>query len=114
MTRPEDPRVTVTLCRGCCCGSLRKHPSTDHEGQRSRLEEAASDRVRVQVVDCIDRCERSNVVLVRERLGPGQRRDTWFGNLHYRAHTTALVEWIALGCPDDVPTELGRLRIPPP
>ena len=100
------------LCRGCCCGSERKHPSTDHEQQRRELEAVASEHVRVRVVDCIDRCARSNVVLVRERLGPGRHRDTWFGGVHYRAHTEALARWVAGGC-SDLPTELARLELPP-
>jgi predicted metal-binding protein len=108
-----DPQVTVMLCRGCCCGSERKHPSTDHDGQRAVLEAVASPAVRVRVVDCIDRCERSNVVLVRERLAPGRRRDTWFGGVHYRAHTSALAEWVDDGCPAELPADLARLRIPP-
>jgi len=111
---PRDPAVTVMLCRGCCCGSETKHPSTDHAAQRDRLEEVASDEVRVRVVDCIDRCARSNVVLVRERLAPGQRADTWFGGVHYRAQTDALAEWVASGRPAELPPLLAPLRIPPP
>lgn len=101
------------LCRGCCCGSASKHPSTDHDEQVAQLEAVASDAVRVRVVDCIDRCARSNVVLVRERLAPGRRRDTWFGGVHYRAHTRALADWVADGCAPELPADLARLRIPP-
>ncbi|SDD94648.1 hypothetical protein [Nocardioides lianchengensis] len=116
-TRSTDPArspdITVSLCRGCCCGSERKHPSTDHDGQRVTLEAVASDRVRVRVVDCLDRCARSNVVLVRQHLGRGERRDTWFGGVHYRAHTEALAGWVDDGCPP-LPDDLARLRVPPP
>lgn len=111
---PYDPTVTVMLCRGCCCGSATKHPSTDHAAQQHRLEEVADDEVRVRVVDCIDRCARSNVVLVRERLAPGRRRDTWFGGVHYRAQTEALAAWVASGRPAELPSVLAPLRIPPP
>ena len=65
----------------------------------------------MRVVECLDRCERSNVVLVRERLGPGRHRDTWFGGVHYRAHTAALADWVAAGC-GELPTDLARLQIP--
>ncbi|MFY1632080.1 hypothetical protein ACN27F_02145 [Solwaraspora sp. WMMB335] len=52
----------VTVCRGCCCGTSRKHPDVDHDGQLRALRASGA---RVRVVDCLNTCERSNVVVVQ-------------------------------------------------
>ena len=111
-TRHPDgatPRFTVTLCRDCCCGSTTKHPNVDHALQRRTLETLAGGDVRVRTVDCLDVCERSNVVMVRDHAAPRRQRDTWFGGLLYRAHTAALVEWVSSGA-GAVPALLAPLR----
>lgn len=92
---------SVTLCRGCCCGTSIKHPDTDHAGQVHRLQLVAGcDRVRV-VADCLGSCERSNVVVVTPssigRLFGG--RPTWVGGVLDDDRMGALSDWIRAGGP---------------
>lgn len=96
MTRPDRD---LLLCRDCCCGSATKHPATDHDAQRERLEAEAPPGVRVRVVDCLDECDRSNVVLVRDFTVGRRPRDTWLGGVLDDGSTTALLAWVADGGP---------------
>lgn len=59
---PAGP--TVTVCRGCCCGTERKHPAVDHRAQLEKLRADTAGAGRVRVTDCLDACDRSNVVVV--------------------------------------------------
>lgn len=103
------PDRDVLLCRDCCCGSARKHPRTDHAAQREALLGVdGTDGVRVRVVDCLDQCERSNVVLVRDFTGGRRPSDTWLGGVLGRATTERLVAWVRAGGP--LPRELEPHR----
>lgn len=103
-------RTSVIVCRGCCCGSDGKHPTTDHEGQVRALADAVRPGGgRIWEVDCLGPCERSNVVVVRTRTG-GRR---WFGDVLATADTEALAGWIAAGAPDRVPARLSARRFDP-
>ena len=55
---------TVTMCHGCCCGQAEKNPRTDHAAQLARLREALPLGARLRQSDCLDVCERSNVVVI--------------------------------------------------
>ena len=105
------------LCRDCCCGTAAKHPRTDHEAQLLALEEAASPAVELRVVDCLDECDRSNVVVVRRPRAPRKERDTWFGGVLSEPATNALVDWVRQGAPaGSVPSRLAGLafrHVPP-
>ena len=81
--------VRVLICRGCCCGTERKHPETDHEGQVAAISAVA----RTRVVDCVDECAHSNVVIVR----PGDGSSVWLGGINDAALTDALCEWLVDG-----------------
>lgn len=92
------PDRDVLLCRGCCCGTTEKHPRTDHDAQRDALLECDSvDRVRVRVVDCLDNCDRSNVVLVRDFSAGRRPHDTWLGGVLHSSTTEHLVSWVQDG-----------------
>lgn len=91
-----NPRVLV--CRGCCCGTERKHPDVDHDAQLAALQAVA----RVRVVDCVDECAQSNVVVVR----PGDGRSIWFGRILDEQVTSALCGWLAGGARNAVPDDL--------
>ncbi|SDS05980.1 hypothetical protein SAMN04488570_1042 [Nocardioides scoriae] len=96
MTRPDRD---VLLCRDCCCGT-DKHPRTDHDGQREALLAVDGvDGVRVRVVDCLDQCERSNVVLVRDFTGGRRPSDTWLGGVLAASTTEHVVAWVQQGGP---------------
>lgn len=102
--RPTDRTATgctVTVCRGCCCGTDRKHPGVDHAGQVAALTKGIGDAGRVRVSDCLDACERSNVVVV----GPspeGRRagaRPTWLSGVLHPDTVDDVVAWVRGGGP---------------
>lgn len=98
-------RLSVLLCRDCCCGTVRKHPDVDHEVQERLLREAvAAGGGHLRIVNCLDVCARSNVAVVR--LAHGQR--IWFGNLLDARSTRLLCEWLEEGCASDIPPALGE------
>lgn len=112
------PRVHVLVCRGCCCGTLRKHPDTDHQGQVAALREAVGTAA-VREVDCLGRCDRSNVVVVRRRGAAA----AWLGPVLTEAVTAAVADWAAAGAPEPAPPVIAALRfdrhaspepVPPP
>lgn len=97
MTLPERD---VLVCRGCCCGTVEKHPRTDHDAQREALLACGDvDGVRVRVAECLDECDHSNVVLVRDFSRGRRPTDTWLGGVHAEGTTDALVDWISEGGP---------------
>jgi hypothetical protein len=91
----------VTVCRGCCCGTVGKHPAVDHAGQVADLKAGLGAAGRVRVSDCLDACEHSNVVVV----GPsevGRRagaRPTWLAGVLDRAAVADIVAWVQGGGP---------------
>ena len=115
---PRPAPTTVLLCRGCCCGTSTKHPSTDHGGQEQAVRDAVVDRpdVELRVVDCLDECDRSNVVVLRRAGQPARARDTWLGGVLGDRATTALTCWLEDGAPEPVPAPLAghRFRHLPP
>ena len=75
------PRCTVTtVCRGCCCGTV-KVSGTDHAAQLAMLKAELGAIAQVRAVNCLDACERTNVIVVQPSsfgraagpAGPGQR-----------------------------------------
>lgn len=106
------PRLTVLMCRGCCCGTVAKHPDTDHESQERAVCAAAAtlDDVQVRLVDCLDECDRSNVVVLRGSSGRAAERDTWLGGVLGRTATEALAGWLSGGADGPLPGALAGLR----
>lgn len=91
--------VRVLVCRGCCCGTVRKHPGVDHDAQLAALSAVAHARE----VGCIDECSRSNVVVVR----PGDGTSIWFGGILNPTTTIELCDWLAAGAPRPIPVGLS-------
>jgi hypothetical protein len=110
----DQPRVVV--CRGCCCGTPRKHPDTDHGAQlrtlRTRL---GADAVRTS--DCLGPCGEANVTVVLPsragRLNGG--RPTWLGFVLSDAAIADVTAWIDSGGPGlaPIPATLDLHRITP-
>jgi predicted metal-binding protein len=115
---PRPCATTVLLCRGCCCGTRKKHPGVDHEAQEDALRAAADGHpdVELRVVDCLDECDRSNVVVVRRAGRPAKDRDAWLGGMLTGKASTALASWLAEGAADPMPGPLvgHRFRHLPP
>jgi (2Fe-2S) ferredoxin len=114
MLNPGLP--TVTVCRGCCCGTTKKHPRVDHAELQERLSEAVDGAANLRVTDCLGPCERSNVVVVSparhaRRFG----RPTWFGYVLDADMITYISDWVRNGGPGlaDHDTELDRHRFTP-
>ncbi|MFY1649964.1 hypothetical protein ACN27J_03605 [Solwaraspora sp. WMMB762] len=104
----------MTVCRGCCCGTRRKHPDVDHDRQLDILRAAGS----VRVSDCLNACDRSNVVVVQpavlaRRLGA---RPVWLGGVLDETALSIVVDWIAAGGPGLAapPDRLAGLRFAAP
>jgi hypothetical protein len=98
---PAADGCTVTVCRGCCCGTESKHPGVDHAGQVAALVDGIGGAGRVRVTDCLDSCERSNVVVV----GPspaGRRagaRPTCLAGVLHPETVAEVVDWVRDGGP---------------
>ncbi|MFJ6214118.1 (2Fe-2S) ferredoxin domain-containing protein [Streptomyces sp. NPDC092296] len=120
ITRAGRP-CTVVVCRGCCCGSARKHPGTDHDGQLDRLRRAAAESggaLAVRTTDCLGPCERANVLVVqpstRGRIRGG--RAEWLGWALDEDVIADVISYTLAGGPGltPAPTTLDLHRIPRP
>lgn len=107
-TRRSSHHATALVCRGCCCGTARKHPDVDHDRQIAAIEAAASPSVHVRATGCLGPCAHSNVVAVRLA---GTTDRLWFGLLNTDVATDALVGWMRGGCRLPVPADLDHYQL---
>ena len=103
MTR-GDRRTGVVLCRGCCCGSERRDPGTDHAAQLTwlrRLAVAHPGRVTGQTSECLGPCAQANVLVVRPSPAGRRRggRPVWFAFVGDARALELLEGWIGAGGP---------------
>ncbi len=99
----------VLLCRDCCCGTARKHQDVDHAAQEQRLQEACDrSRVTLRRTSCLNRCEVSNVVVVRTTHGP-----LWFGHVLDAELTEHIAMLIECGADEPLPPVLAACRVEP-
>lgn len=90
----------VWVCRGCCCGTKRKHPGVDHKALEKQLRAGAQRAgMRYEVTDCLGPCGQGNVVVTRTG-----GRIRWFRRMNDAGATQVLVD--SLG--EDLPAELDR------
>lgn len=116
--RLTDEGCTVLLCRGCCCGSRRKHPDLDHDAHLHRLRQQITGSGRVRVSDCLGPCERSNVAVVipsRSARRDGAR-PVWLGWVLDDDAIDAIACWVRAGGPgrSEPPTALTLQEFAPP
>ncbi|MFE7773457.1 (2Fe-2S) ferredoxin domain-containing protein [Streptomyces sp. NPDC057445] len=103
--RPAASRpCTLVVCRGCCCGDARKNPGTDHEGQLSRMREAAAGsegRFAVRTSECLGPCGQANVVVVQPSSAARARgaRAAWIGWALDDDATDEILAWAQAGGP---------------
>lgn len=114
----DKSRPTVAMCRGCCCGTTRKHSGFDHDAQEVILRELLKDISNFRITDCLGPCERSNVLVVSPSRN-GHRhggRPTWLGFVLDEAATTDITNWLCNGGPGlaQLPHNLTRYRFDRP
>lgn len=100
----KPPRCAITICHGCCCGTETKHSDVDSVGHRAAFREfaeSAPELVRVQVSDCLDACDRSNVLVVRPSAAGRRRgaRPVWLGAVLSGDQVAAVTTWVQDGGP---------------
>lgn len=94
------PRCTVTVCRGCCCGTA-KIPGVDHAAQLGTLKAELGSVAQIRGVNCLDACEQANVIVVQP--SPAGRaaggRPVWLGLVNDPEATGDIVTWVQAGGP---------------
>ncbi|MBL3670760.1 (2Fe-2S) ferredoxin domain-containing protein [Streptomyces sp. M2CJ-2] len=93
-------RPTVTVCRGCCCGTP-KIGGLDHPAQLRDLRQALGGTATVRVTDCLDACERANVIVVQPSAAGRKAggRPVWLGLVNDPDATSDITAWIKDGGP---------------
>ncbi|GGL92944.1 hypothetical protein GCM10010129_40890 [Streptomyces fumigatiscleroticus] len=93
-------RCTVTVCRGCCCGTA-KVPGVDHAAQLAALKAALAPVAQVRAVNCLDACEHANVVVVQPSAAGRAEggRPVWLGLVNDPDATGDIVTWVRAGGP---------------
>ncbi|RNL87334.1 (2Fe-2S) ferredoxin domain-containing protein [Halostreptopolyspora alba] len=105
---PAPTPCRLVVCRGCCCGTQKKRPGVDHEGQLRRLSalhDHAGRDIPVRTSDCLDHCSEANVIVVhpssRGRASGG--RPVWFGDMTEDGLIEDLDDWVFEGGPGIAP-----------
>ncbi|MEQ3550320.1 hypothetical protein WIS52_07545 [Pseudonocardia nematodicida] len=96
---PALPAVTV--CRGCCCGSGRRHPGVDHAAVLDRLAAGTDGHARLRTSECLGPCSDSDVVVVvpapdARRAGA---RPVWLRHVLDVATADTVGVWVRAGGP---------------
>jgi (2Fe-2S) ferredoxin len=97
----ESRTPTVTACRGCCCGTERAYPNTDHVAQLERLREAVKGHARLRVSECLGPCDRGNVLVVSPSA-EGRRngaRPVWLAHVLDNGAIDDVGHWVTNGGP---------------
>ncbi|MFF4488175.1 (2Fe-2S) ferredoxin domain-containing protein [Streptomyces sp. NPDC001544] len=93
-------RCTVTVCRGCCCGTP-KIPGLDHDAQLAHLRRSLAGTAQVRVTGCLDACEHGNVIVVQPsaagRAAGG--RPVWLGLVNDTDAVGDIAAWVEAGGP---------------
>ena len=105
----------ITVCRGCCCGTERKHPEVDHDRQLEVLREGLGS---VKIADCLDACEVSNVVVVQPSRAAraAGARPVWVGSVLDDEAVRGVIDWVDAGGPGlaTPPPEVSARIVPAP
>jgi hypothetical protein len=105
VTPPARPLPGLTAC-SLCSGETLAGRDPVPDGQLGRLRRLADDGVaRLTLVECLDECERGDVVVARpaaQRRGEGAA-PVWFERLAGDAATAELRGWLTDGGPGAAP-----------
>ncbi|SDZ15375.1 hypothetical protein SAMN05444365_10652 [Micromonospora pattaloongensis] len=113
----EAGSCTVTVCRGCCCGT-GKIPGLDHPAQLAQLRGALAGQARVRATGCLDACDHANVIVVQPsaagRAAGGH--PVWLGLVNDPDAADDIVAWVRAGGPGiaDPPGILDLYAFTPP
>ena len=105
---------SVLVCRACCCGRPSKHPGIDHDAQVDAIRHAvaSTNGARCRIVDCLDVCSRSNVVVIRDRRPEASGLSAlWLGGVTTDNLTAELCMWLSAGAHRASLPELLRTHI---
>ncbi|WP_055587733.1 hypothetical protein [Peterkaempfera griseoplana] len=93
-------RCTVTVCRGCCCGTS-KVPGLDHRAQLGGLRASLAGVANVRPTDCLDACEQANVIVVQPSAGGRKAggRPLWLGLVNDPDAVADITAWVRAGGP---------------
>lgn len=92
---------TITVCRGCCCGTEKKQPGVDHAARLDQLRKHVGEAAQVRTSECLGPCERADVIVV----GPSRSarkagaRTVWLGRIASERVLRDLAQWTAAGGP---------------
>ncbi|HVK26036.1 MAG TPA: (2Fe-2S) ferredoxin domain-containing protein [Actinokineospora sp.] len=105
--------MRIRVCRDCCCGTVKKHPKVNHGKHLSRLRAVAAEvGATVSVVECLDTCETSNVVVFQAK----GVKPVWLGFVLSDSAITDIEDWLRAGGPGVAPLsdtlELHRITAP--
>jgi (2Fe-2S) ferredoxin len=94
-------RPTVTVCRGCCCGTSAKVPRLDHAAQFADLRTALAEVAMVRRTDCLDACERANVIVIQPSAACREAggRPVWLGQVNDPDAAADIAAWVRDGGP---------------
>ncbi|MEU2623023.1 (2Fe-2S) ferredoxin domain-containing protein [Streptomyces sp. NPDC007157] len=114
---PGAARPTVTVCRGCCCGTRAKVPRLDHEAQLTDLRTQLASIATVRRTDCLDACERANVIVIQPSA-EGRKaggRPVWLGQVNDPDAAADIAAWVKGGGPGlaDAPDVLDLYTFSP-
>lgn len=92
-------RPTVTVCRGC--GTAAKVPRLDHEAQLADLRTSLAGVAMVRRTDCLDACERANVIVIQPSAEGRQvgGRPVWLGQVNDPGAAADITAWVKDGGP---------------
>lgn len=111
---PEARGPRIRMCRGCCCGTRRKHPDVDHEAIAGALGEELGEDAALLAVDCLWACDLSNVVVVNPSTTAraAGARPAWVPGVNTVERARAVADWVRRGGPGVVsaPAVLGEIH----
>lgn len=96
---------SLTVCRGCCCGTdSKKRAAARLDYLREQLPAA-----KVRVSDCLGPCARKDVIVVHPQ--PGNRKKgekpTWLRRMHTGSALDDLIGWLNAGGPGAAPVPIS-------
>jgi len=114
----DHSKPTVTVCRGCCCGTRKKRPKFDHDAQLKSLRNLTEGVGNLRISDCLGPCKRANVIVISPSKSGKKKggRPTWLGFVLDAAAATDISDWLRDGGPGlaKLPRALARYNFRSP